>query len=146
MNSARLKKLAWSAYKMADRLKKEGARDAELVALHKLAEDLQRAMWRLAQSRELVEAERKDKGAVVWELFFPRRGFFGGGRLKRTPNRMLDTTYATLDEAVYVRRPEEADKELDQAWHREPFDLVKFREHATKVDRHWAAFQEKEAA
>ena len=146
MNSKKLKALAWQVLKIERRLRKEsGIRDRAVEPLRARAEELQRAVYKLASERELEEAERADKGRVLWELFMPRESYFAG-RYKRTPYRLFDNSYWTLGEVILVRQPGDAYKELDHHWHKEPFDPVKFQAHAAMVDQQWAKFRSNTAA
>jgi hypothetical protein len=93
------------------------------------------------QKRELAQAERNDKGIVLWEVFYPRTetplssGIFDLQKvITRTPRRVLEKNAYWTMKAEWRLAIGDPWKELDQALHQQPYDPAKLRQYAADVD------------
>lgn len=144
-----LRVLSRRLFKLSRALKEAAKRDSGLGDVAGLAEQLDRKVATLANQRSLLEAERKDKGKVLWELFVPRNDggyepsiFDRAGKITRTPNRIIRDLYSLTGASVHVVSPANAWPDLGDELKTRPLDLDKFRRHAARVDasyRKWVA-------
>lgn len=142
MNAKQISKLWWRLYKLHQVVKKAAAEDPGLVSFEKVLEKLQREAQQLAEGRKLEEAKKKDKGEVLWTLYFPRDGetFLSDRKvLTRTPNT-LTSEGTWFGKTVWVVSPESAYKFDYQAYGHQPWPLpdpAVMRNRAERVAKQW---------
>jgi hypothetical protein len=142
--------------KLLDQARVEKSGDYALAELEPLLLKAYQMISGCREQRQLQEAERADKGQILWQVFHPRTktplamSIFDGQKIvTRTPNRRhVEGEYTTIKSQW---RPDSSDPWLDL--HRElhgyapkPFDLVRFRQYARDVDECWRRHQERERA
>jgi hypothetical protein len=145
LTGKQLQKLQWAAWRLGDSLKRAAEGDEVLKSLAEAAQKVAGELYGLRQQRELVEAERADKGEVVWTLFLPRTSLFDSrNTITRTPNRLIRDIYWLSGPTTHVTSRELAYKDLEFELSTRLLDLEKFRAHALKVDEQWRAWRERD--
>lgn len=94
--------------KMSLSLQKAAKSDPALQPASKLLDDAWQKLYRLEQARQLEVARRKDKGVVLWEIFFPSSGWFYRRVITCTPNRIIQTSQFSDKVSEGLANPEDA--------------------------------------
>ncbi|HEV2350827.1 MAG TPA: hypothetical protein VG028_13380 [Terriglobia bacterium] len=133
-----------SLVKIRDGLKQDAeAGDADMAAALKLLEPLEKHLWAVADKRKLAEAQAKDKGVVLWEVFHPRTrtplrcsAFDLRRHVVRRPNTVfVENEYWTIKDSPRVaardRAYDDLRHELDALGQ---FDEAAFDQYAREID------------
>lgn len=126
--------------------------DPALESIHKHLIAAWNEIGDLVHDRVLVEALRRDarlpeNDRVCWELFLPKDyGWEAQQYIRRTRNTVTrQRSCFGKDVTVDAADPANVWSDLEAQLRRlPPFDAVKFRAHAERIDREWKAFKERE--
>lgn len=110
LSAARLKRLSRLASKLHDGLVKGVPLEERkrMLPLYDHLVDTWLVFYREQERRQLVEAERKDRGEVLFTVFFPRQYLWERQKvITRTPHRKIATRSYGPEIDVSVVRPED---------------------------------------
>lgn len=123
---------------------------AALMPLLDDVSDLWQALYHERDRRALVDAERKDKGEILWEVFHPRTKtplncsmiFDQQRHTVRTPHRkIVHGEYFSIKPEWQIATSDPL-ADLKAEWAKSPLDLNAFRQYARDIDE---GFRRKQA-
>lgn len=134
MTTKQLRGLSWKLLKLGRAAGEAAKRDLTLKPISDLIDQAWTTTYRLADQRERDEARRKDKGEILWTVFFPREYAWETQKVvTRTPHMMLTRLSYSKEQHVRVSPPGCAWAELAVEWGRCPADPEKMRKRAEMV-------------
>lgn len=113
-----LRRLSKQSFKMYQALIKDLTTEQrrELLPLYDHMSNTWQLFYDEEKRRALVEAERKDRGEVLFEVFYPRASaWHRGSSLTRTPNRKILRAWYADEPIVSVESPDDWLKDFRKA-------------------------------
>lgn len=99
MTTKSLRKLSTQFFKLRQQLEKAKAKDPEITPYFQRVDQLWMDSYRDSEKRERLEAERKDKGEILFEVF----QCWPGDHITRTPHRLIRSTPFMQSPSVQLR-------------------------------------------